>query len=431
MEGTVERLVLGPRDVDPYLALLNRTSTAQYEPHPLLDAYRLCAEHLETLAPDEEQYRDLMAVVTQLEDRVQVLVAVATDIREAFVIFETLNDRGADLTTADLLKNYLFSNAGQHAMPVEHKWIELERSFEKPDELVRLIRFELASRVGPVRSRKLYRAVQESVEKSGDSANDYLRRLLKAKNVYLAMREPDSDFWNDVKVDVRDALLAYRRFQFESSIPVVLAAFEHWDKNDASALLNKLLKWTIRGLFVGNIGARLSEDVFGEAARAISDHEARNQTAVRAKLARLVPEDPEFMLAFSQYGAVPNSRAKYLLGMIERVASQKTGPDSSAMDWSSLMVTVEHIFPKARAEELASGEGGAALVSSIGNLTLLEKRLNKNLGQTAAPDKADTYRQSSLALTVHLDVAPGWGTGEIGERARVLAKLACEAWPST
>ena len=39
---------------------------------------------------------------------------MASDLPEAYVIFETLNDRGADLTTADLLKNYLFSQSKQN-----------------------------------------------------------------------------------------------------------------------------------------------------------------------------------------------------------------------------------------------------------------------------------------------------------------------------
>lgn len=53
----------------------------------------------------------------QLENGVQVLIAVASSLPEAYVIFETLNDRGADLTTADLLKNYLFSEPSVRNSP--------------------------------------------------------------------------------------------------------------------------------------------------------------------------------------------------------------------------------------------------------------------------------------------------------------------------
>jgi hypothetical protein len=75
-------------------------------------------------------------VAQQLDTGVQVLVAVASDLPEAYVIFETLNDRGADLTTADLLKSYLFSQAKQHFSYVESQWIKLDSAFEDPEDLV-------------------------------------------------------------------------------------------------------------------------------------------------------------------------------------------------------------------------------------------------------------------------------------------------------
>lgn len=49
----------------------------------------------------------------------QVLYIEATDIGEAFIIFETLNARGVALETADLLKNFIFSLA--KAILIMHK----------------------------------------------------------------------------------------------------------------------------------------------------------------------------------------------------------------------------------------------------------------------------------------------------------------------
>ena len=42
--------------------------------------------------------------------------------------------------------------------------------------------------------------------------------------------------------DVKDALLAYRRFGFESSLPVLIAAFLNWQKVPATKLFMKLAK---------------------------------------------------------------------------------------------------------------------------------------------------------------------------------------------
>lgn len=428
-EGVFERLALGPHDSETYLELLDGGVSADNEGHPLVASYRLCLEHVTDLAPDADSYTELMEVVNQLEKRVQILVAVASGIQEAYVIFETLNDRGADLTTADLLKNYLFSASGSYLSTVEHKWVQLESAFEKPDDLVRLIRFELISRVGPVRTSKLYRAIQEDIGQNGTTANTYLSRLVKAKDTYVALRDPESDYWRSEKVDVRDSLLAYRRFQFESSIPVVLAAFASWDFDDACKLLNKVLIWSVRALFAGNIGAKLAEDTFGSTAASISSGESVNQLHVRDALDKLIPSDSEFKVAFTRYGSMPSSRVKYVLGMIERVESDLAGRDTSALDWSSRGVTIEHVHPKSQPASLGPGVA-VTLVDSIGNLTLLEKKLNKDLGSKLPLDKKSVYRDSGFTMTRSLASLEEWNAESVHQRMNRLGELACRAWPN-
>ncbi|WP_191621713.1 DUF262 domain-containing protein [Microbacterium caowuchunii] len=427
-EGVFERLALGPHDSEPYLGLLEGQVAADHDAHPLVVSYRLCKQHVEGLTPDADSYSALMDIVNQLEKRVQILVAVASNIQEAYVIFETLNDRGADLTTADLLKNYLFSASGAYLSTVEHKWVQLESAFEKPEDLVRLIRFELISRKGPVRTSKLYRAIQEDIGESGVTANTYLSRLVKAKDAYVALRDPDSDYWKSDRVDVRDSLLAYRRFQFESSIPVVLAGFASWGFDDACRLLNKVLIWSVRALFAGNIGAKLAEDTFGNTAASISAGTAVNQVDVRAGLDKLIPSDDQFRAAFVRYGVMPGSRVKYILGMIERVESDIARRDTSALDWSSRGVTIEHIHPKSQPALL--GEGSAAtLVDTVGNLTLLEKKLNKDLGSKLPTEKAAVYGESSFTMTRALTGLDQWDAEAVERRMERLAGLACRAWP--
>ena len=46
-----------------------------------------------------------------LDEQARVVLVQAPTDADAFTIFETLNDRGADLTISDLLKNLLFSRA--------------------------------------------------------------------------------------------------------------------------------------------------------------------------------------------------------------------------------------------------------------------------------------------------------------------------------
>lgn len=425
-EQVVERLILSPKDQQSYDALLEGRAADLNSDDRLRACYDTCVDHLKSIAPTARQYGGLMDLSQQLESRVQVLVAVASDLPEAYVIFETLNDRGADLTTADLLKNYLFSQAKDHFHYVETRWIGLETNFEKSEDLVQFIRYEFVSRNGAISTRRLYRAIQEELTGAA-SAKKYIERLSQAQTMYLAIKDPDHQFWADLNFDVRDALLAFRRFGFESSIPLLLAAFENWKKIPAAKLLIKVAKWSIRAQFVGRIGARLSEEAFGDAAKAISSGEATNQTKVRSHLSRLIPTDAEFKTAFNSYGAVSVARGKYLLAMLEHAHDAANNLPERALEWYSTAVTVEHIMAKSASSQSDAAE---AAINQIGNLALLEKKLNHALGSKSFGQKRSTYKDSQFVLTRNVSDQGNWGVSEIEDRTKALAELACRAWPA-
>lgn len=208
----------------------------------------MCLSHLTDIAPSEAHYRDLINVVTHLDKSVQVLLAVASGLPEAYVIFETLNDRGADLTTADLLKNYLFSQSRSYLDHVEQQWSTIARTFDKPEDLVKFIRHEHSSREGKVTTRKLYKVLQSSIGRGQKRVRDYAGRLEDSLQPFTALREPDSEFWGRTDVDVRDSLLAFRRFGFESSMPLLLAILNSWEITPAAKMVNKIMRLVCSGM---------------------------------------------------------------------------------------------------------------------------------------------------------------------------------------
>lgn len=425
VDDDVERLILSPKDQFAYDALLEERADDLPSENPLKACYDACAAHLKKLAPQAKDYRKLLEVSTQVEQQVQVLVAVASDLPEAYVIFETLNDRGADLTTADLLKNYLFSASKHYFNFVESQWTSLEANFDKPDDLVKFLRYEYVSRKGPTSSRKLYRSIQTDVNGSSVRVKKYIQGLVKAQAVYGALREPESPFWADVNVDVRDALYAYRRFGFEASFPVLIAAFQTWKKVDAAKLLVKVAKWSVRAQFAGRLGGGVAEDAFGETAARISDKTVTNQTGARDLLGRIIPPDSEFILAFTTYGDISVSRAKYLLAMLEKASDEKAGRPERSLEWYSRNVTIEHIMP----QSVQNSTADPSVINQIGNLALLEKKLNHQAGSKQFINKRELYEQSQYVLTKDLASKQDWDAASVSDRTILLSELACRAWP--
>lgn len=426
----VTRLVLSPGDTEVYDELIKGEAvTASSRLH---DAYQICRAHIEELAPDATSIKQLLGVIEQLSNQVQALLAVASGIPEAYVIFETLNDRGADLTTADLLKNYIFSQANAETFAyVESVWTEVSGAFDKPDELVKFIRFEYSSRHGKVTNRKLYRALQDSIGLGSSSVKAYMKGLRKALEVFLALRDPDHARWSKLHFDVRDSLLAYRRFGFESSVPLLLAVFREWDDNRAGKAVNLITGWTVRAMMAGKLGGSQAEETFCAAAKAVADGSAKTQPALRALVSDFVPTDAQFKQAFLAYPSFTTARAKYLLGMIER-HNNSNNSSAALPDWSSKAVTIEHIIAdSSRRSDFGSDEEFQDFLkvrNQLCNFALLEKGLNKKAEDKPFVEKVEFYRESGFPLTQAIGQRTSWSVDDCHAYAEALASKAVATW---
>jgi len=77
----------------------------------------------------------------------------------------------------------------------------------------------------------------------------------------------------------------------------------------------------------------------------------------------------------------------------------------------------------------ANNEALSAVMDTIGNLALLEKKINHGLGSKPFEEKRTAYGQSSFLLTQELADVEGWSVDGIDDRAKELAELASSAWP--
>lgn len=345
-EQTVAKLTLSPDDLPAFNALLENRS-ADAPQGGIASCYQQVRDYVTELAPSADYYRHLIDLVEYLDTEVQVLLAVATGMPEAYVIFETLNDRGADLTTADLLKNYLFSQAGSGIAHAESAWTRLNGRFDKPDDFVKFLRYEYMSRKGRVTNRALYKALHADIGSGTAPARTYLERLEKALQQYTALREPDDASWSSQAIEVKDSLLAFRRFGFEASTPLLLAAFATWNHSNATRFVDTVASWSVRAWMNGSLGGGVAERAFCDAAVAVSQKKATATEDVRVLMKDLVPDDNAFKQSFIGFGGITTTRAKYLLARLERQHLSDRNETTDGMpDWSSKSVSVEHILAR-------------------------------------------------------------------------------------
>jgi hypothetical protein len=184
----------------------------------------------------------------------------------------------------------------------------------------------------------------------------------------------------------------------------------------------------------GTLGGGVAESAFCDAAVAVATKKAKSADDARGYMKDIVPDDAAFRSAFTGYGSMTTTRAKYLLARLERQHLSDAGQPTDAMpDWSSKSVSVEHIFARSSKRDAFESEEAfdrfALMRDQLQNLTLLERTLNGGLEDKPFADKVGTYAQSAFALTREVGDHSEWTFATAQSRAEALAALAARAWP--
>ena len=138
-----------------------------------------------------EYLSNLVEIITENISCIQI---ITNSEDSAYVLFETLNDRGIELTLSDMLKNFLFSKAGKRIEEAKHKWAET-MALVGQQYMKTFIRHEWMSRFGQTREKELYKKIKSQI-KSNPKAIEYASLLRDSATVYDAIRNPEHDIWD-------------------------------------------------------------------------------------------------------------------------------------------------------------------------------------------------------------------------------------------
>lgn len=379
---------------------------------------------------------ELDKLSTYLQRSAQVIAISVPTEADAFLIFETLNDRGADLTVADLLKNFLFGSAQGRLDEVRDLWVRTLTSLDIPKVGNRrfnlFARHYMSSRRGPVRERDLYGSIKREVS-NPPSAVQFATDLQRNARLYSGLISVDSDIWGDFTEAGRQAAEVLADLSLEQSRPLLLAALDTLDKSQAEELLQSMVSWSIRGLASGTLGGGAAEAAFCAVAQQIRSKRVTTARAVLAEpsFSDLVPSDAEFEQDFTVWRVLKGSLARYILRTLELQERGEREPEL-VVNPDVAEVNLEHIFPRSpRPGEWAHlGEEDQRLwVHRLGNMALLKKGENGRIGNKAWSVKKPILMRSVLRLTQQAGAQATWDKLAIAERQKYMAKLAVVAWP--
>ena len=149
----------------------------------LYEAFEITVNNLNKWLEKFPGMRDALIDLEEfIQKRTKLIVIEAGDESDAFIIFETLNDRGLELAVSDLVKNYLFSLAGTNLETFKGAWRDMMLLIGE-ENMPQYLRHFWLSRYGHVQKRELYRAIREKI-KSNIIARKFMEDLRKDANLY-------------------------------------------------------------------------------------------------------------------------------------------------------------------------------------------------------------------------------------------------------
>ena len=370
----------------------------------------------------------LAAFIDNIVDKLFFTVIEVTDQLNAFKVFETLNARGVQLSSADLLKNYLFfvvDETKPHISEIE----ELENIWSKivgklgEQKFEDYLRYYWNSIHKSVGKKNLFKTIKGNI-KSKDQVFELIRNLNDTADIYLAIQNPEDAFWKD-KPEIRKSLKELKLFQIRQINSLFLSAVRNLEVENFKKLAKICSVISFRYNIIGGLNPNAQEDVYNTVALKILS----NKQFEVADFQTIYVSDLNFENDFSTKEFKNTTRnhkiVKYILSKIEVYQHR------NEIDPESDLFTIEHILPENADDTWGNFtfEEINRSVYRIGNLTLLEKKLNREADQKAYVEKIVLFAQSNSELTKTLpDNFNTWNEDKLAARQRELAKHAKAIW---
>lgn len=351
----------------------------------------------------------------------------------AYTVFETLNSRGVELTSTDLLKNYLFSLVAisqSDLKQVKDQWkkiIDIVGLKEFPN----FLRYYLIATRKTISKEYLYKEIKNFVV-SGQEVFELLESLQSYAYHYVALGNPDDDLWSTDK-ELRTFVNLLKVFRVIQWKPLAMVAVEKYglDSSEFKRMMRSLVALTFRYNVISKLQTNEMEKVFSRAAINLFKGESATINAVLMDLKPLYVQDEDFKSYFSvkQFNTNNPTEKKLLRYTLYKLESQEA--NGHEYDFETDNGTLEHILPESYPEswqDSFSEDEYERNVYMIGNMTLLESVKNsKEAADKVFDDKLIIYASSKFSITSSISTSE-WTPQTVKTRQAHLAKIACGTW---
>jgi len=291
--------------------------------HKIVRASELAAQHIKDILKQHKKENHVSILVNWLNfiaDGAQVILLRVPDDLDAFVMFETLNDRGLETSKADLLKNRLFKRAGASRIKeAQQKWAYMKGVLESlgiPEVTVTYLRHLLITTHGPTKDREVLARVRTEID-SQQKSLEFLDSLATSATDYVAVINSNHPKWNGYSNATRRHIHTINQhLRVEQIRPLMFAVAKHFSAKEAQKAFRLFVSWSVRFLIAGGRGGLLDRH-YANVAQQVGTGKITSAKELAKAMQDVVPTDAVFQAAFADARISQGFLARYFLRALE------------------------------------------------------------------------------------------------------------------
>ncbi|SMM99618.1 RloF [uncultured Candidatus Thioglobus sp.] len=376
---------------------------------------------------------DIVNFIEQTADAMLFTKIIVNNSLNAYKVFETLNARGVQLSTPDLLKNYLFSQVVSSSAiddddldDMDEKW-SLIISELGEENFTDFVRYYHNTNYSLVTKKKLFASIRSKIQQT-QKAQNYLQNLSKYSPIYAALNNPEDALWNRETYSLaKPYLRAFKLFNIKQPFLLLLTAYDKFSADEFVKLAKYLYILSIRYNVIAHYSPNKLDKVYNTLAMKISSQEFSRASHIKnqPEFKKLYPDDKAFKAIF-KYHTMPsrqsNKKIRFLLTAIE---NKLANTDIDYNTW-----TLEHVIPYNIPEDWVQYYEGqySQEIDRMGNMTLLTKDDNTECGVKLFAEKRIIYQNSNSKLSKKIAEYEYWNSETLENHQDWLAQQAVDTW---
>ncbi|BDQ67845.1 DUF262 domain-containing protein [Shewanella xiamenensis] len=356
---------------------------------------------------------------------------IVQDDLNAYKVFETLNARGVQLSTPDLLKNYLFSivtkdvNFDEEELnDLDEQWSEIIAQLGESN-VSDFVRYHHNSHRKMVTKKELFSSMRKAVN-TPEEAYSYLKSLIEHAPVYASLINPSDAWWAEQPQEYRDALqylVGIRLFNIKQPLTILMPAFEKLTPIEFVKTVKYLYVLSIRYNVICHLSPSEQESIYNQIAMKVSSGEYSRASHIKNgdEFKRIYPDDNTFFNAFEFHRMPSRQTAKKIRFLLSEIENHL----GFHCDFNK--TTLEHICPYNPEKQWIDyfGEGVNDVKDRLGNMLLMDK---DDLKRVDFENKKIAYSSSRYKLANKVAEFKNWDLDSVNEQQKWLASLAVQTW---